>query len=255
MRRVGYFGEVLNSVVYALVEQAEIIEKVHIAILTCDPHIYKKGSSEIVCTKLGSSCNPACRLFDPLSVCRFSDLSLNYQTFYQAYWSYRVIANNKNDDWRLFYECFHGKPKPKGVTGLFKAEFPYDIPFLNNQQVMSNQSVSKNLSPDDPSFWDDDRVRKATSGDDLERRLACTDWDWKWYNSLTKKGVKVDMTMAQNKNKFDKLMFAEFGETYEDTGVYFYKKGSPNFINLSGLYERLKDNITVRLEFVDKKES
>jgi len=200
---------------------------------------------------LGSHCNPGCNIFDPTKSCKHSDLSLDYQTFTQAFWSYRSQALRRNSHWHLFYDCFHPKPKDKDQITKFAAVFPDDVPLLGNQMAMSNYDTGKHLDEDDPGFWSKDRLNAAISGSGLERRMATTDWDWDWFSSLKKKGIAANMAMCKNKNQLDKILFKEFGEKYENTGIYSLKKTHKEFIRLSTLYNSLEEHLLLKIDFID----
>ncbi len=241
----------LTDFVTFINRQAELIEVCHHAIMLLDRNIYVTDKySYLVCKSTGGHCTPACSRFDPSIACDYSDLSLQHQTFVEAYWDYRVKSSKQNTHWRLFYECFHPKTSEETQHKKFDAEFPNDVPALNNQQAISNHQVNKNLDSNDPAYWSSARLDAAVKGNELKRRMASTDWDWRWYDQSTKAGKVVDMVIAKNKNKFDKLMHNEFGEDYEDTGSYTYSKTKKDYIRLSSLYEQLKDLLFLNLDFI-----
>jgi len=114
---------------------------------------------------------------------------------------------------------------------------------------MSTYDASKHLNPEDPAYWSEDRLKAATKGDDLERRMAATDWDWYWYSRQIAAGKKIDLMTAKNKNALDKKMFDLFGDDYEDTGHYKVPPDHKDLIRIKQLYTQLKDYLRITLEF------
>jgi hypothetical protein len=184
----------------------------------------------------------------PEEACSYSDLSLDYQTFVQAYWLYRVKARVKSDDWHLFYKCFHPTPVTE-KKAKFEAKFPNDVPLLGNMHAMSTYEASKNLDPEDPAYWSSDRLDAALKGTELERRMAATDWDWYWYSRQIAAGKSVDMSIAGAKNRLDKILYELYDDKYEDSGSYNIEASNKYFIELKQLYKKLKDYLKVILIF------
>jgi len=202
------------------------------------------------CRSTGDTCQPACSRFDPAAACKYSDLSLNYQTFVQAFWQYRSEALNRRAKWTIFYECFHPKARAS-ENKKFEAIFPQDVPLLSNQEAMSNYEVGRHLDPSDPGHWSKERLDAATSGDELSRRMAATDWDWDWYSHVKFEGIKPTMHLCREKNKLDRLLFKELGDKYENTGSYTFKKTHPDFLKLQSLNAALKGTLLMTITFVD----
>ncbi len=233
-----------------LIQQCEYVESVHSSILIFDPKIYTSTTPQVECASVGSTCQPACKHFDPAKACKYSDLALNHQTFVQAFWQYRSLALKRQMEWKLFYECFHPKSDSKKAE-KFEAIFPQDVPILGNQDAMSNFEVTKNLDPNDPSHWSKERVAAATGGAELKRRMATTDWDWQWYKYCRNKGAEPNMALCKEKNKLDLLLFREMGDSYENTGSYSIKKTHRDYLVLYTAYKALKGLLQVTIVFTD----
>jgi hypothetical protein len=155
----------------------------------------------------------------------------------------------KNSDWSLFYGCFHPK-KEKNEAVQFEAKFPFDQPWLTNMDAHATYEASKDLEQDNPGHWDRTRLEAATVGSDLEKRSASTDWDWNWYKKKKiQEGLPIKLSVATDKNKFDKIMFDLFGESYEDDGTYTIEKDNKYFVQLKTLYDSLKDFLDLTMIF------
>ena len=198
----------------------------------------------------GSACHPGCSHFSPTKYCDHSTLDLTYQTFAQVFWSFRRERLNEYINWKTFYRCFHDAPDGHKKK-QFKVEFPHDVPVLSNMAAQSNYEVGKHVPPGEPSHWSEERLRAATRGTDIEKRMASVDWDWAWYEWATRdKGLRVDMTIAKNKVAFDKIMVNMFGDDYEDDSHHEIPVDHPQFIKLKTHYVLIKDYIKNKIEFV-----
>lgn len=231
-----------------MIDQATQISLCHIEIELYGEPIYDRTRPTLNCSINGSICAPSCQKFDPLSQCKYTYANLNYQTFAKAFWDYRAKAKRYNSNWELFYNCFHPKVK-KDTKKQFEAKFPYDVPILNNMEALATFEASKDLEIDDPAYWSKERLNKINNGNDLERRMATTDWDWFWFSKVLRKGNKVNIDIARSKNNFDRIMFHLYGDNYEDNGTYNIKSTAKEFIRLKTFYNKLKDYIDVILEF------
>lgn len=240
----------LSNYVDVLIQQCEYVEFMHSSILIFDPKIYRDDAPCVSCTSTGTTCHPGCNFFDPAVSCKYSDLTLDYQTFVQAFWQYRSEALRRQSKWSLFYGCFHPKPS-KDAKEKFKAIFPQDVPLLGNQDATSNYEVGRHLDPADPGYWSRARLSAATSGQELDRRMAATDWDWDWFSHTKEKGITPTMYLCREKNKLDKLLFDELGDDYENTGSYTFEKTHRDFLQLQTLYKILKDTLLLKMTFTD----
>jgi len=212
-----------------------------------DPTVYKHDRPKVLCSTIGSPCSPACKEFDPKVYCEKATLDLRYQTFVQAYWSYRANDLKNNEKWNMFYNCFH--PKKAKTSKPFELKFPYDIHVLNNMEALATYEASKDLERDHISYRDRTRLNAINTGTDLEKRMASTDWDWKWYSRIRREGLEIKLSVAKDKNDFDRLMFKEFGDNYTDDGTYNISKTNPNFIRLKSLYDRLNKYLLVNINW------
>ena len=246
----GCFGKVLVDVSSALIRQADTVSYVYAEILTQGQGLpVHKDRPHYICASAGSACLPSCNSFRPGVICRFARLDLSYRTFAHLFWEFRSTLAGDFKYWRRFYRCFHPEDNIDKEK-QFKAEFPHDVPILSNMEARSNYDVGKHLSKEEPGYWSEYRLKAATSGSDLEKRMASVDWDWKWYEWATvEKGLKIDLTIARNKVDFDKIMSKIFGDDYEDDGHYDISVDHPEFIRLKGLYIILKDFIKNELNF------
>lgn len=246
---VGYFGETLPDFVYSLRDAADYVSVIHSNILVSYPEIYDVPKPQRLCETTGGSCSPSCRLFSPGKTCIYAGVSMEYRSLVECLWLYQSKMLSHEQDWRLFYDCFHPRKRGESREGVFKAEFPNDVPALPDSAVRANAHATKNLKDDDPSKWTEQRVHAAIHGDEVQRRMAATDWDWQWYSSSLASGHKISSSTARNKVRLDKILYRVFKDDYETGGTYTFMKTDKDFIKVQTMYNQLKHMLDIRIEF------
>lgn len=218
------------------------------------PELFRKGGTRFICGSTKDSCNPACARFDPCVQCKYVDVEITYYTLTEALALYTQMQYMEYERWKTLAVLIDPSRAVKSgkrgdKTKKFEVKFPHDIAILTGSQASSNFSASKHLSPDDPAYWSEERLRACTQGTEIERRMASTDWDWSWYSKSLAAGNTLNSSLCARKIEFDRMMFKKFGDDYEDTGVYIVTTDDEEYTKLKPLYNQLAKVMSVKVQF------
>ena len=203
-------------------------------------------SNVVNCSTTGSPCSPGCRLFKEKG-CPGSSLEINQISLSNMVYWLLQRRSEKKYHWKNFYDCFHPpQEKAPAVTpgGDFIAqrkserrqailEFPNDIPSVPDNIARSTIKAGKDSPPSSQSHWDDEREAWWKSDDNLKKRMAMSDWYWKWYSrTLKPEGITLTLDLAKAKRRVDGIIAKKMGTEFFDDSTIEVGAEDPIYVSL-----------------------
>lgn len=156
--------------------------------------------------------------------CRHRVYQIDYLTLPQIIYLSKMLFEYKLEDKDFWYQILTGKSlkdlyyqkeKEKEITQKLKSdgklEFPDDAPYITKEEINQiMQGVKQGaVKPEDPEYWDNERIELAQSEEAWKRKIALSDWFYDWYKKVKKKGYEhiIDRETLIKKKELDDLVF------------------------------------------------